>query len=134
VTKKAPNVLDKSKVGGSGASAAGSGRTSVSGSAPSTPDVDIKKLTMVVMDEVQKQMGEIASKQKERIDEMGAEIRKLKAMIVKHESRIRTLETKNRDLESQVVSSGGGGGGVNSNGNNGGSAGSEEEIMGPDEV
>jgi len=86
------------------------------------------------MDEVQKQMGEIASKQKERIDEMGAEIRKLKAMIVKHESRIRTLETKNRDLESQVVSSGGGGGGVNSNGNNGGSAGSEEEIMGPDEV
>ena len=68
---------------------------------------------MVVMDEVQKQMGEIASKQKERIDEMGAEIRKLKAMIVKHESRIRTLETKNRDLESQVVSSGGGGGGVN---------------------
>jgi len=134
VTKKAPNVLDKSKVGGSGASAAGSGRTSVSGSAPSTPDVDIKKLTMVVMDEVQKQMGELASKQKERIDEMGAEIRKLKAMIVKHESRIRTLETKNRDLESQVVSSGGGGGGVNSNGNNGGSAGSEEEIMGPDEV
>ena len=66
---------------------------------------------MVVMDEVQKQMGVIASKQKERIDEMGAEIRKLKAMIVKHESRIRTLETKNRDLESQVVSSGGGGGG-----------------------
>ena len=71
---------------------------------------------MVVMDEVQKQMGEIASKQKERIDEMGAEIRKLKAMIVKHESRIRTLETKNRDLESQVVSSGGGGGGVLING------------------
>ena len=64
---------------------------------------------MVVMDEVHKQMGEIAGKQKERIDEMGAEIRKLKAMIVKHESRIRTLETKNRDLESQVTRGGAGG-------------------------
>ena len=93
-------------------------------------------LQMVVMDEVHKQMGEIASKQKERIDEMGAEIRKLKAMIVKHESRIRTLETKNRDLES------GGGGGLtnqaataaNSSSNGNGANGSDEEIMGPDEV
>ena len=83
---------------------------------------------MVVMDEVHKQMGEIASKQKERIDEMGAEIRKLKAMIVKHESRIRTLETKNRDLESSSTIKAG----ANSNGNGG--AGSDEEIMGPDEV
>ena len=50
VTKKAPNVLDKSKVGGSGGGGAGGGaggsaRTSVS-SAPATPDVDIKKLTV----------------------------------------------------------------------------------------
>ena len=54
---------------------------------------------MVVMEEVHKQMNDIAGKQKEKIDELNAEIRKLKAMIVKHESRIRTLETKNRELE-----------------------------------
>ena len=79
---------------------------------------------MVVMDEVHKQMNDIATKQKERIDEMGAEIRKLKAMIVKHESRIRTLETKNRDLESQVQSGTG-------HYNNGGHSGDD---MDPDEV
>ena len=87
---------------------------------------------MVVMDEVHKQMGEIASKQKERIDEMGAEIRKLKAMIVKHESRIRTLETKNRDLESGSLTNQAATANSSSNGN--GANGSDEEIMGPDEV
>jgi len=126
VTKKQPNILDKSKVGNSiAASPAGAGNAA----AAAAPDLDIKKLTMVVMDEVHKQMGEIAAKQKERIDEMGAEIRKLKAMIVKHESRIRTLETKNKDLESQVNQSGNSG-----SYNNGGGAHSEEDIMGPDEV
>jgi len=84
---------------------------------------------MVVMDEVHKQMGEISAKQKERIDEMGAEIRKLKAMIVKHESRIRTLETKNRDLESQVTR-GAGGGTLSYNNNNG----DHDDDMDPDEV
>ena len=84
---------------------------------------------MVVMDEVHKQMGDIAAKQKERIDEMGAEIRKLKAMIVKHESRIRTLETKNRDLESQVQTSGNTAGNFNNGGGH-----SEGDDMGPDEV
>ena len=84
---------------------------------------------MVVMDEVHKQMGEISAKQKERIDEMGAEIRKLKAMIVKHESRIRTLETKNRDLESQVTR-GAGGGSLSYNNNNG----DHDDDMDPDEV
>ena len=49
---------------------------------------------MVVMDEVHKQMNDIAAKQKEKIDELNAEIRKLNAMIVKHESRIQTLEIK----------------------------------------
>ena len=44
---------------------------------------------MVVMEEVEKQMNEMASKQKEKIEELNSEIRKLKAMIVKHESRIR---------------------------------------------
>ena len=48
---------------------------------------------MVVMDEVHKQMGEIAAKQKERIDEMGAEIRKLKAMIVICMSVVQNLQT-----------------------------------------
>ena len=84
---------------------------------------------MVVMDEVHKQMGEISAKQKERIDEMGAEIRKLKAMIVKHESRIRTLETKNRDLESQVTR-GAGGSTLSYNNNNG----DHDDDMDPDEV
>ncbi len=42
---------------------------------------------MAVMEEVHQQMSEIAAKQKEKIDEQTAEIRKLKAMIVKHESR-----------------------------------------------
>ena len=84
-------------------------------------------LQMVVMDEVHKQMSEIAAKQKERIDEMGAEIRKLKAMIVKHESRIRTLETKNRDLENQVSRGAGGAGGPYNNGDH-------DDDMDPDEV
>jgi hypothetical protein len=44
---------------------------------------------MAVMDEVQKQMNEMSSKQKEKSEELNSEIRKLKAMIVKHESRIR---------------------------------------------
>ena len=60
---------------------------------------------MAVMEEVHKQMGEIASKQNDKIGELNAEIRKLKAMIVKHESRIRTLETKNRELETGSIHS-----------------------------
>lgn len=49
---------------------------------------------------------EQTNKQKEKIDELNAEIRKLKAMIVKHETRIRTLETKTKDQEKQLVSQG----------------------------
>lgn len=79
---------------------------------------------MVVMDEVHKQMNDIAAKQKEKIDELNAEIRKLKAMIVKHESRIRTLENKNRELEQSQQQQ------FNNNGG-GHSAG---EDMDPDEV
>jgi uncharacterized coiled-coil DUF342 family protein len=79
---------------------------------------------MVVMDEVHKQMNDIASKQKEKIDELNAEIRKLKAMIVKHESRIRTLETKTRDNEQSQQQ--------NQFNNNGGHSAGEE--MDPDEV
>ena len=81
-------------------------------------------LQMVVMDEVHKQMNDIAAKQKEKIDELNAEIRKLKAMIVKHESRIRTLETKNRESEQNNTHQGNNnGGGVHLN-----------EDMDPDEV
>merc|ERR1712110_1052732 len=83
-------------------------------------DIDVRKLTMVVMDEVHKQMNDIAAKQKEKIDELNAEIRKLKAMIVKHESRIRTLETKNRELEQTQQ--------FNNNG------GDHSEDMDPDEI
>ena len=79
---------------------------------------------MVVMDEVHKQMNDIAAKQKEKIDELNAEIRKLKAMIVKHESRIRTLETKNRELEQSAA--------INNNG--GGHIGSTVDDLDPDEV
>lgn len=103
VVQKKSNVLDKPVAHKTSTAAApGSG-------APMAADIDIKKLTMVVMDEVHKQMNDIASKQKEKIDELNAEIRKLKAMIVKHESRIRTLETKNRELEqSQQFNNNGG--------------------------
>lgn len=83
-------------------------------------------LQAVVMEEVHNQMMEISSKQKDKIDEMGAEIRKLKAMIVKHESRIRTLETKNRELESHMVR--GAGGLAYNNGSQSG------DDMDPDEV
>lgn len=78
---------------------------------------------MVVMDEVHKQMNDIAAKQKEKIDELNAEIRKLKAMIVKHESRIRTLENKNRELEQSQQQF-----------NNNGGGHSAGEDMDPDEV
>ena len=78
---------------------------------------------MAVMEECQSQMEEITSKQKEKIDELSAEIRKLKAMIVKHESRIRTLETKNQEYDSLLA---------NNNGNNG--QGSAGEDLDPDEV
>merc|ERR1711997_836184 len=126
VTKKQPNVLDKPKSSQGGG---GKPQQNNGAGAATSQDVDVRKLTMVVMDEVHKQMGEIAAKQKERIDEMGAEIRKLKAMIVKHESRIRTLETKNRDLESQVTRGGAGGSGISYNNN-----GDHDDDMDPDEV
>ena len=44
---------------------------------------------MAVMSEFQKQMNEMTTKQTEKTDELNSEIRKLKAMIFKHESRIR---------------------------------------------
>ena len=81
---------------------------------------------MAVMEEVHNQMTEITSKQKDKIDDLSAEIRKLKAMIVKHESRIRTLESKNRELELAAATQGN-----HNNGNNNNSAGDD---LDPDEV
>jgi len=77
------------------------------------------------MEEVHKQMGEIAAKQNDKISELNAEIRKLKAMIVKHESRIRTLETKTRDTDNNVHTQ------QNTAFNNNGHSG---EDLDPDEV
>ena len=82
---------------------------------------------MAVMEEVHNQMTEITTKQNDKISELSAEIRKLKAMIVKHESRIRTLETKNRELEQACI--------TNNNGQGGGGSGhSAGEDLDPDEV
>ena len=39
---------------------------------------------MAVMEEVQSQMTEITSKQKEKVDELNAEIRKLKVKVLYH--------------------------------------------------
>lgn len=75
---------------------------------------------MTIMDEVQNQMTELSAKQNDKINELNAEIRKLKAMIVKHESRIRTLETKQKEMESTAA--------FNNNGHSG------AEDMDPDEV
>lgn len=46
------------------------------------------------MEEVNKQLAEVTAKQKEKVEELNSEIRKLKAMIVKHETRIRYLALK----------------------------------------
>ena len=46
-------------------------------------------LQSAVMEEVNKQLSEMSARQKEKVEELNSEIRKLKAMIVKHETRIR---------------------------------------------
>ncbi len=46
-------------------------------------------LQSTVMEEVTKQMTELSTAQKDKVEELNSEIRKLKAMIVKHETRIR---------------------------------------------
>jgi len=77
----------------------------------------------MVLDECHRQIQEATGKQQGKIDELNAEIRKLKAMIVKHETRIRTLETKNKEQEKQLLSQGIH---LNNNGHN--------EDLDPDEV
>jgi len=105
VVKPKPNVL---QTGGGASSARGGAAATAGAAAPAaaTSAVDLKNLTMVVMEECHKQIQEATGKQKEKVEELGAEIRKLKAMIVKHETRIRSLETKNKEQEKQLLSAG----------------------------
>merc|ERR1711936_1557709 len=87
-------------------------------------EADMKNLTAMVLDECHRQISEATGKQQGKIGELNAEIRKLKAMIVKHETRIRTLETKNKESEQNNTHQGNNnGGGVHLN-----------EDMDPDEV
>ena len=47
-----------------------------------TSRLNLLVLQMAVMEEVQSQMTEITSKQKEKVDELNAEIRKLKVTAI----------------------------------------------------
>lgn len=93
-----PNILNSAPVGRPA--------RSTTGPAPAVAEIDVKAITKQVMEECSRLTLVETSKQKEKIDELNAEIRKLKAMIVKHETRIRTLETKTKDQEKQLVSQG----------------------------
>jgi len=115
VNKATPNILNKAVPTGTAAAAP------QAAAAPS--EADLKKITSMVLDECHRQIQEATGKQQGKIDELNAEIRKLKAMIVKHETRIRTLETKNKEQEKQLLSQGIH---LNNNGHN--------EDLDPDEV
>merc|ERR1712025_597465 len=123
VSKKAtPNVLNAGKTGGSGAATASAAAPQQVSQGPS--EADLRKMTTMVLDECKKQIDDATGKQQVKIDELNSEIRKLKAMIVKHETRIRTLETKNKEQEKQLLSQGIH---LNNNGHSG-------EDLDPDEV
>jgi len=61
---------------------------------------------MGVLDECKRLVEDSSDKSVTKIEELNSEIRKLKAMIVKHETRIRTLETKNKEQEKALNSRG----------------------------
>ncbi|TRY70535.1 hypothetical protein TCAL_12629 [Tigriopus californicus] len=103
-----PNILNRSKVIGTSGGNEPHSAQPAAAVASSAPQVDVKKLTMAVMQEVHNQVEDLMDKQKGKIDELSAEIRKLKAMIVKHESRIRTLENRNKELEASSQNNNGG--------------------------
>jgi len=105
VSKKAtPNVLNAAKAVGSTTASSAPASASAGSAAPS--EADLRKMTMMVMDECKKQIDDATGKQQVKIDELNSEIRKLKAMIVKHETRIRSLETKNKEQEKQLMNQG----------------------------
>lgn len=125
VTKKAaPNILNAAKPTGGAAGGAAGGAGGGGGGGATVDPADLRKITMTVMEECHRQIQEITGKQREKVDELNAEIRKLKAMIVKHETRIRSLETKNKEQEKQLLSQGII---LNNNGHSG-------EDLDPDEV
>jgi len=66
----------------------------------------MKKFTSMVLDECKRLVEDSSDKSQNKIEELNSEIRKLKAMIVKHETRIRTLETKNKEQEKTLISRG----------------------------
>jgi len=101
--KVTPNILNRGPVGASSAPATASSANSAHSAAP---PVDVKKITMTVMEECNRLIQEATGKQGGKIEELNAEIRKLKAMIVKHETRIRTLETRGKEQEKQLASQG----------------------------
>lgn len=125
-----PNILNQAG-GGATRPSGGAASATVTDSARGAPaasagpsEADLRKLTSIVLDECHKQITEATGKQQGKIDELNSEIRKLKAMIVKHETRIRTLETKNKEQEKQLMSQGIH---LNNNGHSG-------EDLDPDEV
>jgi len=69
-------------------------------------EADVKKFKSMVLDECNRLVGESTEKLQSKVEEQNSEIRKLKAMIVKHETRIRTLETKNKEQEKMLISNG----------------------------
>merc|ERR1719195_1364270 len=91
------------------AATAGGGSTSSSSPAPAAQgmsEADVKKFKSMVLDECNRLVGESTEKLQSKVEEQNSEIRKLKAMIVKHETRIRTLETKNKEQEKMLISNG----------------------------
>jgi len=99
-----PNALNSQQVASRAATSTTDGRGAPAAAGPS--EADLKKLTSMVLDECSKQIQDATGKQQGKLDELNSEIRKLKAMIVKHETRIRTLETKNKEQEKQLISQG----------------------------
>jgi len=69
-------------------------------------EADIKKFKTMVLEECRSMVSDSSEKSQAKIEELNSEIRKLKAMIVKHETRIRTLETKNKEQEKMLISNG----------------------------
>jgi len=100
VKKATPNVLNKAAtVGSSSASAPAAANSGMS-------EAEMKKFKSMVLDECSRLVADSSEKSTAKIEELNSEIRKLKAMIVKHETRIRTLETKNKEQEKMLISNG----------------------------
>merc|ERR1712098_269399 len=121
VKKATPNVLNKAAtVGSSSASSAAVAPAASAG----IIEAEMKKFKSMVLDECSRLVADSQEKSNTKVEELNSEIRKLKAMIVKHETRIRTLETKNKEQEKMLISNGIM---LNNNGHSG-------EDMDPDEV